>query len=166
VSGFERVADDLYTRLYEDEDARVCRDISDAACTVVSGNFLRNTLAQACTKLGDALINPKTTLPWLLTSLAAPGWIAGLLVPIRESGSMLPQLAIAAWMRRLPLRKWCYVGGAVAQGLAVLGLALTALATDGRMHQRRNLTNGTKTLSQSKGPKAQHMRLARVVTIR
>ncbi|MEQ8860326.1 MAG: MFS transporter [Pseudomonadales bacterium] len=128
----ERVADDLYAKLYDDEDSRVCKDISDEACQVVPGNFFLNTLAQAASKLGDALINPKTTLPWLLTSLQAPGWIAGFLVPIRESGSMLPQLAIAAWVRRLPIRKWCYVGGALAQGLAVLGLAATALALSGQ----------------------------------
>lgn len=128
----DRLAARLYDQLYdEDEDSRVCRDISDEACRVVPGNFFRNTLAQAASKLGDALINPKTTLPWLLTSLQAPGWIAGLLVPIRESGSMLPQLGIAAWVRRLPVRKWSYVGGAVAQALVVIGLALTALTLTG-----------------------------------
>ncbi len=127
----ETLADRAYSALYEDEDSRVCRDISDAACRVVPGNFFRNTLAQAASKLGDALINPKTTLPWLLTALQAPGWIAGLLVPIRESGSMLPQLGIAAWVRRLPVRKWSYVGGALAQALAVLGLALTAVSLTG-----------------------------------
>ncbi|MFU8814958.1 MAG: MFS transporter [Pseudomonadales bacterium] len=125
------VSERLYAALYEDEDARVCTDISDAACNAVPENFVLNTIAQAATKLGDALINPKTTLPWLLTALQAPGWIAGLLVPIRESGSMLPQLGIAAWMRTLPLRKWSYVAGAVAQGMAVLGLALTALLLSG-----------------------------------
>lgn len=125
------LAERLFAAVYEDDDARVCKDISDAACRVVPGNFLRNTLALALTKLGDALMNPKTTLPWLLTSLQAPGWVASFLVPVRESGSMLPQLAIAAWVRRLALRKWCYVGGAVVQALAVLGLALAALTLSG-----------------------------------
>jgi len=126
------VAERIYDRFYdEDEDSRVCTDISDAACRVVPGNFFKNTLAQAAGKLGDALINPKTTLPWLLTSLQAPGWIASLLVPIRESGSMLPQLGIAAWMRALVVRKWCFVGGALAQAVAVLALALTAITLSG-----------------------------------
>jgi MFS family permease len=125
------VAERIYAALIDDEDARVCKDISDDACRVVPGNFLRNTLAQALTKLGDALINPKTTLPWLLSALQAPGWVASLLVPVRESGSMLPQLAIAAWMRALPVRKWSYVAGAVGQGLAVLGLALVAALLSG-----------------------------------
>lgn len=127
----ETLADRAYAALYEDEDSRVCKDISDEACRVVPGNFFKNTLAQAASKLGDALINPKTTLPWLLTSLQAPGWIAGLLVPIRESGSMLPQLGIAAWMRSLAVRKWCFVGGALAQAVAVLALAVTAVTLSG-----------------------------------
>lgn len=129
--GLDSVAERFYETFYEDEDARVCKDITDEACQVVSGNFLRNTLAQAATKLGDALINPKTTLPWLLTSLQAPGWIASLLVPIRESGSMLPQLGIAVWVRGLPIRKWCCVGAAFAQGVAVLGLAAAGWRLDG-----------------------------------
>jgi hypothetical protein len=126
------IADRLYSLLYEDEDARVCKDISDEACRVVPGNFFKNTLSQALSKLGDALINPKTTLPWMLTALQAPGWVASLLVPIRESGSMLPQLGIAAWIRRLPRRKWSYVGGALAQALAVLGLVIVALSLSGQ----------------------------------
>ncbi|MDZ7669346.1 MAG: MFS transporter [Gammaproteobacteria bacterium] len=125
-------AERVYSALYEDEDSRVCRDISDDACRVVPGNFFKNVLSQALTKLGDALINPRTTLPWMLTALQAPGWIASLLVPIRESGSMLPQLGIGAWVRRLPRRKWCYVGGALAQGLAAAGLVLVALFLSGQ----------------------------------
>ncbi|MEQ8483888.1 MAG: MFS transporter [Pseudomonadales bacterium] len=127
----QRVYGSLFGDREEDEDARVCTDISDEACRVVPGNFLRNTLANALTKLGDALINPKTTLPWLLTALQAPGWVASLLVPVRESGSMLPQLGIAAWLRRLPVRKWSYVGGALGQALAVFGLAVVAATLSG-----------------------------------
>lgn len=131
-SAARSLAAQLYDRLHdEDEDSRVCREISEEACRVVPGNFFRNCLAQAASKLGDALINPKTTLPWLLTALQAPGWIVSLLVPIRESGSMLPQLAIAAWVRRLPVRKWSYVAGAIAQGFAALGLAAAAAALAG-----------------------------------
>ena len=44
-----------------------------------------------CGKLADLLISAKTTLPWLLASLGAPTWIVSLLVPIRESGSLIPQ---------------------------------------------------------------------------
>lgn len=122
------VAKRLYSAVYrtDDEDARMCQDISDEACRVVPGNFVLNVSAHSLTKLGDAIINPKVTLPWLLSTVGAPGWIAGLLVPIRESGSMLPQLAIGHWMRGFPRRKPAWVLGAILQGAAVLSIAVTA----------------------------------------
>ena len=125
-------AEKIYRNLFEEEeDARACLDISDAACTVVPGNFFRNVAAQSVSSLADAIANAKTTLPWLLSSLGAPGWIASLLVPVRESGSMLPQLIIADRVRRLALRKWVYVAGALLQALAMFGIAITGAVTDG-----------------------------------
>ena len=41
-------------------------------------------------KLVDILLSAKTTLPTFLTNLGAPSWMLGLLVPIRESGALLP----------------------------------------------------------------------------
>ena len=38
------------------------------------------------------MINPKTTLGWLGASLGVPTWMLGLIVPIREAGSLLLQL--------------------------------------------------------------------------
>lgn len=87
----------VYQRLVNEEDARVCRDIDDNACRVVPGNFLLQITTQFLTKLGDAIANPKTVLAWLLTALSAPGIFVAFLVPIRESGSLIPQLLIAAW---------------------------------------------------------------------
>jgi MFS family permease len=107
----------------EEEDARVCRDIPEEACTDVPRNFLTLTASLIFTKIGDAIINPKSTLPWLLGSLGGASWVVALLVPIRESGSLWPQLLIAGWLRRLPARKWAWVGGALVQGLAVLCMA-------------------------------------------
>ncbi len=121
----------MYDAIYEDNDGRACRDIDDAACREVPGNFFKLSLALALTKLGDALINAKTTLPWLLTVMGAPGWIAAVLVPIRESGSMLPQLVIADVVRQQPLRKRVWLAGALAQALAVFALAWTAYALSG-----------------------------------
>ena len=83
--------DAVYDALVGDEDGRVCKDIPDSACTCLPGNFFRQLGAMALTKLGDALASPKTTLAWTLGALGAPAWMVGLLVPIRESGSMLPQ---------------------------------------------------------------------------
>ena len=87
------------------------------------GNFFKIILANVLTKIGDLLINPKTVLAWLIGAVGAPGALAGLLVPIRESGSLIPQLAIGAWMRRHPVRKGFWVFGAVLQGACVLAMA-------------------------------------------
>jgi len=83
--------------------------------------------AQSATKLGDVLTNPKTVLTWLLASLGVSGAILSMLVPIRESGSMLPQLFISDRVKRMPRRKWVYVWGAIGQGAAVAVMGLAAL---------------------------------------
>lgn len=84
-------------------------------------------VAQSFTKLGDVLTNPKTVLTWMLSSLGAPGAIVSMLVPVRESGSMLPQLFVSGWVKRVAHRKWVYVAGALAQALAVAGMGASAL---------------------------------------
>ncbi|MCP4726429.1 MAG: MFS transporter, partial [bacterium] len=50
---------------------------------------------------------------WLITYVNAPVFFIGLLVPIRESLSMLPQLFIAGYIRKLPRRKWTWIAGSV-----------------------------------------------------
>lgn len=125
-----RSAERLYDALYEEEDARVCRDISDAACSNVPANFFRNASSAALGKLAEAITNTKTTIPWLLAAAGAPGWIATMLVPIRESGSMLPQLAIGQWVRGFAVRKWFYAGGAFVQALALVAVAVSVLVFD------------------------------------
>src|SRR5690554_449876 len=90
----------FYSLVANEEDARVCTDISDDACREVPGNFLLMLCSQVLTSIGDLLINPKTVLAWLIPALGAPAALVSLLVPIRESGSMIPQLAIGAWVRQ------------------------------------------------------------------
>lgn len=84
-------------------------------------------IAQTATKLGDVLTNPKTVLTWLLASLGVSGAVLSMLVPIRESGSMLPQLFISDWVKRVRRRKRVFVVGALAQGLAIATMGLAAL---------------------------------------
>ena len=79
-----------YSLISNEEDARICADISDDACKYVHSNFILIIISNSLTKLGDALSNPKTVLAWLMTYLNAPLYLIGFLVPIRESGSMLP----------------------------------------------------------------------------
>jgi MFS family permease len=126
-----KLPDELYGRLFDEEDARVCRDISDEACVEVPRNFFLQIGSSFLTKLGDATADAKTTLPWLMSALGAPVALTGLLVPIRESGSLVPQLMIAAFVRRQPVRKWAWVAGAILQAAAVGAMALVASTLSG-----------------------------------
>jgi hypothetical protein len=121
----------VYERLARDDDGRVCHAISDTACRETPGNFMRMLVANALSTVADSVASAKTTLPWLLMHLGGPGWMTGLLVPIRESGSMLPQLLLGALVRRQPVRKWVWVGGAVLQSLSLALLGWVALALQG-----------------------------------
>lgn len=115
-------SDQLYALIANEEDARVCTDISDDACRDVPKNFFLIMGSLVLTKLGDLLVSPKTVLAWLLTSIDAAGLVAWL-VPIRESGSLIPQMAIGAWVRRKPIRKWFWVLGSLGQALSVASMA-------------------------------------------
>src|SRR5690554_5840942 len=117
----------LYEWLTGDEDSRMCRDISDAACHEQPRNFFLHLFAALGNKLADELSSARLVLPWLLGAIGAPLWMVGLLVPIRESGSLLPQLFVAGFIRLKPRRKWTWVTGACLQALAALTLALLAL---------------------------------------
>ncbi|MGJ8642529.1 MAG: MFS transporter [Luteolibacter sp.] len=90
-------------------------------------NAAKLITALTSTKLGDALINPKTVLTWLLTQMGVSGALVALLVPIRESGSMLPQLFVSGWVKKVKLRKYVYVSGAMAQALAVAVMGAVVL---------------------------------------
>ena len=83
--------------------------------------------AYTCTKLGDVLMNPKTILTWVLTALGSPGAVIAMLVPIRESGSMLPQLIISSWVKQVRQRKHIFVAGCILQALAVAAMGLSAM---------------------------------------
>ncbi|MCB1671353.1 MAG: MFS transporter [Gammaproteobacteria bacterium] len=120
-----------YALLTGDEDARVCRDIPDAACKEQPRNYLVHLAALALTKSGDKFIDPKITLAWLTAALGAPAALLSLLVPIHNAFSLLPQLVVAGYLRRVPVRKWLWCGGAMGQGLAVVGIALVAVYLTG-----------------------------------
>lgn len=121
----------IYDAILSDEDARACRAIPESACKEVPGNFLTLLMAQFLTKIGDALINPKVTLPWILTVVGAPAFFISWLVPIRESGSLIPQLVIASAIRQLKVRKWAWVVGSTLQAIAVLLMAAIAMFSRG-----------------------------------
>ena len=120
----------IFSKLIKDDDANL-DSLSEQARPHVAGNAVRQMAAQALQSTGDQVVNAKTVLPWLLNAVGAPGAFVGLLVPIRESGSMLPQAAWAPRVRRQRVRKWVWVAGASGQAVATAGLALVAATASG-----------------------------------
>ena len=119
---FERLVD-------ADEDR--CAGISQKTCDAAPASFVRTVTANSFTKLGDAIAGPKVTSAWLMGAVGAPAYLVGLLVPIRESGSLLPPLVIAGFIRRLAVRKYVWVVGARLQALAFAGIGVAALVLVG-----------------------------------
>jgi len=105
--------------------------LSEQAVRDIPTNGLRQITAQALQSTGDQVVNAKTVLPWLFTALGVPGALVGLLVPIRESGSMLPQAAMVPWVRRHRVRKWLWVAGSSGQALATAAMAVIAATARG-----------------------------------
>ncbi|RXJ86825.1 MFS transporter [Arcobacter sp. CECT 8985] len=121
----------LYSKIANEEDARVCKAIDEKACKVVPGNFFLTIISYFFNKLADSVANAKVILPWLMHSLNVPVFLISFLVPIKESGSLLPQLFIAAYIRKLPIRKWIWSLGTFLQALCMFGIAIVALNMQG-----------------------------------
>lgn len=127
-----KISDAIYDALTNEEDARLCKDIGEDACREAPQSFSLLLLSYCLTKLGDAIASPKTTLAWLISIVGAPAFVLGLLVPIRESGSMIPQLFIGGIVRRLPIRKWVWVAGSLGQAACIAGIGFVAIFLTGK----------------------------------
>ena len=123
--------DRLYNLITGDEDARVCKDIPPDSCDDQPRNFFAYLGANTLNKVADELSSARLVLPWMLGALGAPAAFTGFLVPIRESGVLLPQMAVAAYVRGMPLRQPVWMVGGVLSALALFGLAATAMTQDG-----------------------------------
>ncbi len=87
--------------------------------------------ALSLTKLGDALVSSRLVLAWMLSAIGAPAFLVSMLVPLRESLALLPQLFVAAWVQRFPVRKWFWVLGSAGQALALCGMLVALLTLPG-----------------------------------
>lgn len=121
----------LHDLLSSEEDARACRDISEDACREQPRNYGIHLVSISLTKIGDGLVDAKLILSWLLDALGAPVTAIAVLVPVRESLALAPQLAVAGWMRAHAVRKWFWVAGSIAQGLCLLAMAVVAWTLEG-----------------------------------
>jgi len=101
----------------EDTTERGCEAIPDAACTDMPRNYVLNVANGAATKLAEQIAGPGLVLPWMLQAAGAPVYLIGLLMPIKQVGALLPQLAVSGLMRRARVRKWFWVGAGLTQAL-------------------------------------------------
>ncbi|NOY13348.1 MAG: MFS transporter [Deltaproteobacteria bacterium] len=106
---------------------RACRSIPDTACKEVAWNLRINICNGAASKLAEQVAGPNLILPWLFQLLGTPVWMFGFLMPIKQSFSLLPQMLVAGQIRRLPLRKWVWVGAGLTQALCLLLMIPAAL---------------------------------------
>lgn len=98
---------------------------------VEAHNGLHHIVALSLSKVADGLVDPKLVLSWLLGVLGAPAVFIGMLVPIREAGALLPQVAMAGMLQRRRQRRWVWVLGSAGQGVAALLIVVAALTLDG-----------------------------------
>lgn len=112
----------------DDGDERACEAIPESACTALPRNYTLNVANGAATKLAEQIAGPNLVLPWLLAALGVPAVIVGLLMPVKQVFSLLPQLAVSGWIRRVARRQrvWCAAG--ITQAAALLAMAAAVLA--------------------------------------
>ena len=120
----------LYSALIR-RDADAADDMPAQARASIGPNGARLVLANSLQSSGDQTVNASTVLPWLFGVLGVPPALTGLLVPIRESGSMLPQALLTPLVLRVKYRKWVFVAGALVQSGAVAAMAATAALGEG-----------------------------------
>lgn len=119
----EALTEKVYEWITDEGEVRACANISDSACREVPNNFAKNVASGALSKLAEQLVHPGTTLPWILAAIGVPGAFSGALVPIKDAGSLLPQLLVSAKIRSYPRRKWFWVIPAWVQALSLLAMA-------------------------------------------
>lgn len=124
--------DRMYRFLNQEKKERICNGISNEACKHTPRNYFSIILVNTLTKLGDVLSAPKTVITWLMGYIAAPIFLISLLVPIRESGSMLPQVFISHLLQKEIIRKLWWVVGSFTQAISLFSIiAVTLLIQDG-----------------------------------
>jgi hypothetical protein len=120
-----------YELITDEGEERACEAISEKSCKETPGNFFKNVLSGSLSKLAEQLVSPGTTLPWILAALGVPNLFTGALVPIKDAGSLLPQLFVSAKIRAFAIRKWFWVVPALIQALALFAMAFVVLGTEG-----------------------------------
>lgn len=124
------VADKTYSALMR-RNAEAEAELPDEVRRNIPSNGLKLVSSSALQSSGDQTVNASTVLPWLFHALGVPPALIGVLVPIRESGSMLPQAMLTPLILRIRQRKWVFTAGALIQAAAVGVMAITAALATG-----------------------------------
>ncbi len=114
------------------------KTISERAYTTLAGahdvaphhrrNFLLNIVHGGTTTLAGKLASPSLILPLLMTAIAAPTVLFGLLMPVFKASVLLPQLALSGQMRAFKKRKWIWIATALTRApILLLMIAATLL---------------------------------------
>lgn len=116
----KEISEQFYDFLTEDDEPRACSSIPDEDCNHVPRNFSWNVLNGTASKLAEKIISPKLTLPWIFSYLGAAPIIIGALVPVKDAGSLLPQLIVSGRIRSQKIRKHYWTVAALVQALCML----------------------------------------------
>lgn len=96
-----------------------------------SHNARRFVWANGLQNLGDQVVSAKTVLPWAFQAAGVPHFFTALLVPFRESGSMLPQAALTPWVTTHNSRKKLWMLGSIGQAASALAIGLVIIVASG-----------------------------------
>ncbi len=107
--------------------------LSKEASGNVARNFTLNVANGTLTKLAEKIISPELTLAWIMSTLGASAGIIGALVPVKNAGSLLPQLVVSGSIRNFSIRKKFWVISAIVQALCWLAAGLLILFTPGSL---------------------------------
>ncbi len=104
------------------------------------------TVVERLESLGDALANPKTVIAWVMAAVGAPTAMLAWLVPLRESGALLPQPALELLPPALPL--FGHLAAAAALGLGEVGheAAVAVQGGDDLVRQVLGVLEGDQTI--------------------
>lgn len=123
----------FYDFLIEEDKTRNCEVIPEEACTNLPRNFLLNVSNGTLTKLAEKIISPNLTLAWIMQFFGASATLIGALVPVKDAGSLLPQLIVSGKIRYFPIRKYFWAVSALVQAVCWLVAALLIFFYKGSM---------------------------------
>src|SRR5690242_348103 len=89
----------FYDFLIEEDEPRACKAIPEEACTNLPFNFTLNVTNGTITKLAEKIISPNLTLAWIMQFFGASAALIGAIVPVKDAGSLLPQLFVSGKIR-------------------------------------------------------------------